>query len=593
MTSSTALLRPVVRLLDEVGHERGLFLRSTLSMTAFQAATAAAAGLSTAVATSVIADTPHSLVVALLMGLVAAVIAAAVFTWIESWLSHVLAYRVIAALRMRVYDAVERIVPARTGTRRTGEVAGTAMNDVETLEWFYAHTLGSGVNAIVSPALVSVALVAITGPIGLIVPAGVALLLAVPWILARVQVAQGTRIRARLGDLQAVSFEGAEARRELTALDLTDYHREQVLARTADVQRAKRGFAMRAAGESALADVIVATTSLSFLVALMAGAAAGTVDPVVIPVALVLVSAAVVPAAGAFVMVQRLGEMSAAASRVLSLLDEVDDEPAPRALLPAPRHGAVRFDAVTFSYAGGPPVLRGLDLEIAAGETVALVGGSGAGKTTVARLLTGLWSPDTGAVTLDGVGLHDIEGTSLRREIALVSQNPFVFRGTVRSNLLLADPDATETALWRALTDAGLAGTVRAWEDGLDTRVGDRGATMSGGQRQRLSIAQVLLRDPAVLILDEASAQLDTVREADLADAVARLRDGRTTIVIAHRVSTIRRAPRVVLLEDGRVVADGAHADLLATHDAYRTLIAHDQAPPAGLAGTATPPGRR
>ena len=593
MSRSPALIRPVLRLLGDLGQERSLFLRATASMTTFQLATAAAAGLSTAVATAVVSDASPSAVVALLLGLAAAVVTVAVFTWIESWLSHVLAYRVIAALRMRVYRAVQTLVPARTGTRRTWEVAATAMNDVETLEWFYAHTLGAGVNAIVSPALVCTALVIAVGPVGLIVPAGIALLLTVPWLMARLQVAQGTRIRSRLGELHAVSFEGAESRRELTALGLTEHHRDQVLARTAEVQRAKRGFALRAAGESALADLIVAATSLGFLIALMAESAAGSIDPVVIPAALVLVTAAVVPAAGAFAMVQRLGEMSAAATRILSFLDDAAAAPEQSGARSAPRAGALSFDAVTFAYAGGPPVLRGLDLKIAAGETVALVGGSGAGKTTVARLLTGLWQADTGTVRLDGADLRGLDGESLRHEVSLVSQHPFVFRGTVRSNLLLADPGADDETMWRALADAGLADTVAAWADGLDHRVGDRGATMSGGQRQRLSIAQVLLRDPAVLVLDEASAQLDTVREADLADAVARLRNGRTTIVIAHRVSTIRRAPRVVLLDGGRVAADGTHDHLIATSAAYRSLIAVDQTPPTSLVGTATPPGRR
>ena len=154
MSGAGSMLRPVLRLLGEIREERGLFACSTASMTAFQLATAVVAGISTAIATAVIDDRPTGLVNALLIALVTAVVAVAVFTWIESWLSHVLAYRVINALRMKVYDAVERIVPARSGRRRAGEVAGTAMTDVEVLEWFYAHTLGAGINAVLSPMLV-------------------------------------------------------------------------------------------------------------------------------------------------------------------------------------------------------------------------------------------------------------------------------------------------------------------------------------------------------------------------------------------------------------------------------------------------------
>jgi len=619
-TPTSSLLRPVLRLLDEVREERSLFWRSTAAMTGYQLATAAAAGISTAVA-ALVTSSDTSLVTVLLLALGAAVVAVAVFTWIESWLSHVLAYRVIDALRVRVYDAVERIVPARSGRRRAGEVAGTAMNDVEILEWFYAHTLGAGVNAVLSPLLVSVALVAMVGPRGLIVTAGVALLLAVPWLFAGLQQRQGTAIRRELGTLQAVALEGSQARRELAALDLTAHHRAQVLTGTDAVQSAKRRFALRAAGESALADLVVAATSLLFLASLVQGALAGAVDPVLIPPATVLVAAAVTPAAGAFAMVQRLGEMSAAARRVLDLVDSGDRSgraeqaghaehasgsgPGPGApwpgtdapgLVPPSSRGHLLLDGVFFAYDDGPRVLDGLDLEVRPGEQVALVGASGAGKSTLARLLTRLWTPQAGRILLDGAETGSLDADELRRQVAMVSQHPFVFRGTVRSNLLLAAPEADDAALWRALEDAGLAATVRARPDGLDTPVGDRGATLSGGQRQRLSVAQALLRDPAVLVLDEASAHLDAVGEQDLADTVARW--GRTTVVIAHRVSTIRRAERVVLLAGGRIVADGTHADLLRTSPDYRRLL--DLSPgqgvgdqePAAVAGSTREEGR-
>ncbi|UFU01922.1 ABC transporter ATP-binding protein/permease [Ruania suaedae] len=602
--SARGLLGPVVRLLGEVGAQRSLFWRSTAAMTGFQAATAAAAGLSTAVA-SLVTSGSTSMVALLLTALAAAVVAVAVLTWVESWLSHVLAYRVIDGLRVRVYDAVEQIVPARSGRRRAGEVAGTAMNDVEVLEWFYAHTLGAGLNALLSPTLVSIALVAMVGPRALIVPAGVALLLAIPWLLAGLQQRQGIAIRSELGRLQALSFEGAQARRELAALDLTGHHRAQVLRGTDAVQRARRRFALRAAGESALADLVVAATSLLFLVSLVQAAVAGSLDPVLIPPAMVLVAAAIAPAAGAFAMVQRLGEMSAAARRVLELIDEGErvrtSAPAASTATAAPARsstagprGHVRLEAVRFAYGEGPPVLDGLDLDLPPGGTLALVGASGAGKSTLARLLTRLWDPQQGTITLDGVRIDALEPDELRRRVALVAQHPFVFRGTVRSNLLLAAPEATEEDLWAALTTAGLAETVTAWPGGLDTGVGDRGTTMSGGQRQRLSIAQAMLRDPCVLVLDEASAHLDAVGEQDLADAVAQL--GLTTLVIAHRISTIRRADRVALLAGGRIAAAGSHRGLLQTCPEYRRLLAQAGAPepePAGPAGSSRETARR
>ncbi|WP_156759101.1 ABC transporter ATP-binding protein [Microbacterium karelineae] len=587
MSAAARLLRPILRLIRNASGERALFLRSTASMTVLQLATAAAAGLSAAVGSAVVRGDGGGIVAALLVALAAAVIAVAAFTWIESWLSHLLAYRVIDALRMRVYDAVEKLVPTRTGRRRAGEVAGTAMGDVEVLEWFYAHTLGAGVNALATPLIATAVLVGIVGPAGLIVGAGVALVLAVPWLLAGMQVRQGREIRAEVGTLHAASAEGAGARRELAVLGLEARHRDEVLDRTSAVQAAKRRFALRAAAESALADVVLAVTSIGFLIALGALSSSGRLDAFWIPPAMVLAVAAFAPSAGAFAMLQRLGEMSAAAGRVQALLDEADevrgDVTGEEQVAPGP--GRVRFERVRFAYDDDRPAIAGLDLEIRAGRTTALVGASGAGKSTLARLLTRLWPTDEGRILLDDADIGALDVEALRREVALVAQTPFAFRGSIRSNLLLADPAAADARLARALDDAGLGDVVAAWPDGLDTEIGDRGATLSGGQRQRLALAQAFLRDPSVLILDEATAQLDAHRERDIGATLQRLRDGRTTIVIAHRVSTIRRCDHVVVLDAGRVREQGTHDALVEGSEFYRRLIGQRDEPALTGAG--------
>lgn len=591
------LLAPVFALLGAVSERRGLFIRSTLSMTAYQLAGAAAAAASAGLAAAVtVGAGDGAAVVALVVGLIAAVVANGLFTWIESWLSHVLAYRIIESLRLRVHDAIERMTPAGMKRRRVGEVAGSTMSDVEALEWFYAHTLGSALNAIAGPLLVSAVLVVLVGPSGLIVLAGVAALLCVPWAFAHIQERQGTAVRAELGRLAAISFEGSESLREILSLGLADRHRTEVVDATRRLQRRKRSFALRSGAETAVADLIVAITTITMLVVQSQRAVAGEIDAAVFPAVMVLVASAFAPAVAVFGVAQKLGEISAAAARVLDVIDapgSVQDPVDPVTLAPA---GALRLEDVHFAYTPGEPVLAGLDLRIEPGETVAIVGASGAGKSTIAALLVRFWDPTSGRILLDDVPIDAVEQERLRADMLLVGQHPYLFRGTIRSNLLLADPDASDDDLWRAIDRAALGRLVRSWEAGLDERIGEAGSTLSGGQRQRLALAQAFLRDPAVLILDETSAHLDAVSEAELGVALAELRAGRTTIVIAHRLATIARAPRVVVLRDGRIAADGSHVDLLARDPEYRSLLAEGERPattPAIAAGSAPTPERR
>ncbi len=275
----------------------------------------------------------------------------------------------------------------------------------------------------------------------------------------------------------------------------------------------------------------------------------------------------------------------ASCRRIYGLLDiEPSIRPGARDL-PEPVQGAVRFDGVRFSYGTGSEVLRSLDLDIAPGETHAIVGATGAGKSTIVKLLLRLYEPTHGRITLDGAPIEDLTFTSLRGALGFVSQDVFLFQGTVRENLTYGRPDASDEEVVRAATLAEAHGFIQLLPDGYDTVVGERGQKLSGGQRQRLTLARAILRDPAVLVLDEATSAVDNETEAAIQRSLARVSEGRTTIVIAHRLSTVRHAHRIHVLEAGEVIEAGTHEELLEEGGLYAALW-RVQTGEASLTGT-------
>ena len=245
---------------------------------------------------------------------------------------------------------------------------------------------------------------------------------------------------------------------------------------------------------------------------------------------------------------------------------------APDAKICPPCKGNITFDNVSFAYADGRPVIRNLSLNVAAGETVAFVGATGAGKTTIASLLLHFYEPQSGRILLDGCDIREFTQESLRRQIGLVQQDVFLFGDSVRYNIAYAKPDATEDEVQAAAKAAAADEFIQKLPAGYDTEVGERGVKLSGGQKQRLAIARVFLKNPPVVVLDEATSALDNITEQQIQKELDELAVGRTTLIIAHRLSTIRHADKIVVLDEGAVAECGSHEELLARKGRYYNL---------------------
>jgi ATP-binding cassette subfamily B protein len=270
----------------------------------------------------------------------------------------------------------------------------------------------------------------------------------------------------------------------------------------------------------------------------------------------------------------------AAAERIVEPLEEepvVLESSDPRSLDPAPHGADVRFVGVRFGYDERSPILDGFDLHVEPGASVALVGRTGTGKSTVAALLARFYDAQAGSVLLDGIDVRDLPLAEVRQAIALVGDETYLFTDTVRANIAFGREDGTDAEIEAAARAAGAHEFIEELPDGYDTLLGERGYSLSGGQRQRIAIARAILADPDVLVLDDATSSVDTTKEHEIRAALKVVAEGRTTIVIAHRPATIALAERVVVLEGGRVVEEGTHAELLARSPRYRELLALDE----------------
>src|ERR1700716_3754097 len=520
----------------------------------------------------------------LVLGMIGISIATGALGVAQTWISNVVGQRVMHDLRSAVYGHLQRPLLAFFTRTRTGEVQSRIANDIGGVQNVVTSTATSIVSTVTTVLATIVAMVALDWRLAVF---SLALLPFFVWLTRRVG-RERKRITAerqgRLADMSSLVEESLSVSGIL--LGKTMGRSPELADRFARESEALADLEVRSrmAGRWRMASVQMSFAIMPAAVYWFAGqsiAGGGHAISIGTLVAFTTLQTRL------FFPIQSLLSVGVDVQSSLALFDrifeyldlpvDISEREGAVQLDPAAVRGAISFRGVGFAYdadAGGEATLQDIDIEVPAGTHTAIVGETGSGKTTLGYLVARLYDPDTGAIAIDGIDVRDLSFSSLARTVGLVSQETYLFHATIRENLRFAQPEASDEQLEAAARPAQIHELIDGLPDGYDTVVGERGYRFSGGEKQRIAIARTILRNPPILVLDEATSSLDTETERRVQDAIDRLSQGRTTIAIAHRLSTVRDADQIIVLDQGRVVESGKHEDLILAGGRYTALAA-------------------
>ncbi|WP_036475489.1 ABC transporter ATP-binding protein [Mycobacterium sp. URHD0025] len=514
----------------------------------------------------------HIAGLAAIMVLVIAVVAA-IASYVANYLTETVGQQIGNDLRTRAYHHLQQLSLNYFDTHRVGPILSTLTDDVDTIQGFAsASTLGIATDLLTIVGMLAMMLW-LQWDFTLIALAVAPLLLLFVSRIRKAVKAATHEVRKRESDIVAVAEEGLQSIRVVKAFDREDLQERQLAV--AGQQAVDAALNARRV-KSVVSPIVTVVVAACTAVVLWRGSAlilAGAMTAGTLTVFISYLASFFKPVQDLAKLTNTIAMASVGVDRVNALLTaETSVEEKPEAIEPGQIKGAISFERVAFSYDSETPVLRDVTFEVEPGQLVGVVGHTGSGKSSLVSLIPRFYDPSMGTVRIDGVDLRDYKLHDLRRQIAYVLQDTVLFRGTIRDNIAFGRPDADHDEIVEMAKLANAHEFISEMPQGYDSPVGERGLTLSGGQRQRIGIARALIRNSPILILDEPTAALDAESEHLVMSALQRLMNGRTVITIAHRLSTIRDADKIVVLEEGRVVEEGSHTELLTAGGRYAEL---------------------
>jgi len=495
------------------------------------------------------------------------------FRFMSNYLAHKAAWYLVGDLRTKTYDKLERMHLGYFHDKQTGDLMSRVVNDTRDFELLYAHMIPETITNIVTFAGVLIVLLTINWKLALITCAPIPLILVSGVIFAK-KVRPFFRIsQSKMGELNGKLQDNLSGVHEIQSFGREEYETGRVDEKNFDHVRAM----LQALKVSAVFHPTVEFVSSlgTVLVVAFGGYLAYreglSVEDIVS--FLLYLNLFYVPVTGLATLLENMQQSLAGAERVISILEapqEITDKPGAKELTDV--QGDIVFEHVSFEYEEGSPVLEDVSFHCEPGKMLALVGPTGVGKTTLTQLISRFYEPNSGRILVDGTDISQVTMDSLRKNIAPVLQDTFLFNGTVAENIGYARPDATQDEIIAAAKAANIHNDIMQMPEGYDTPVGERGMRLSGGQKQRLAIARAILRKAPIIILDEATASVDVETEQQIQKAIAGIAGRRTIIAIAHRLSTIRNADRILVIENGKVTESGTHDELVRLGGSYARM---------------------